>query len=396
MNNYAYITLLSNDDYIPGVILLKATLDAVGTKYPLIVLLPNRLSDVSMELLKSIGVETRPIDKIYMPKQIYEHNKSINPRQAEIWKDTLSKFVAWTFEEYDKIILIDCDILVLKNLDDLFEKPHLTAALDGEYFNLWPNFPHFNTGLVVIKPNKDDFKSFLKFAEDLDPSTVKDDNRQPYPIADQELLNLYYKDWVNKPELHLGKYYNIFAPHMFASHFDDVINNAYFVHFTGVKPWQIEQDTKRSPLLSAELSKYRDYKTYAYAAAIIDTVIDSLNTGSEAKFGIDLPETKLRMINLLLNRFQNIDAAIEVAETISEHVDMKILYDMKKAYDNKQKVLDLLASYYDNNATSGIPSLRVYALMANIEKRPITEMYDMLLDVLKQAEDGAIKAIKMD
>lgn len=84
MNNYAYITLLSNDNYIPGVILLKATLDAVGTKYPLIVLLPNRLSDVSMELLKSIGVETRSIDKIYMPKQIYEHNKSINPRQAEI------------------------------------------------------------------------------------------------------------------------------------------------------------------------------------------------------------------------------------------------------------------------------------------------------------------------
>lgn len=236
----------------------------------------------------------------------------------------------------------------------------------------------------------------MKFAEDLDPSAPKDDQGQPYPIADQELLNLYYKDWINKPELHLNKYYNVFAPHMFASHFDEVINNSYFIHFTGVKPWQIANDTKQSPLLSAELSEYRDYKTYAYAAAIIDTVIDALNTGSEVKFGIDLPETRLRMANLLLNRFQNVKAALEIAETISDQVDRKILYDIKRAYDNKQKVLDLLASYYSNNATSGIPSLRVYALIANIEKKPITEMYSIILDVLKQAEDGAIKAIEMN
>lgn len=62
MNNYAYITLLSNDNYVPGVVLLKATLDAVNTKYPLIVLLPNKLSDASMKLLNDIGVETKPID----------------------------------------------------------------------------------------------------------------------------------------------------------------------------------------------------------------------------------------------------------------------------------------------------------------------------------------------
>lgn len=396
MNNYAYITLLSNDNYVPGVVLLKATLDAVNTKYPLIVLLPNKLSDASMDVLNKLGVETRVIDKIYMPEQIYEHNKQTNPRQAEIWKDTLSKFVTWTFEEFDKIILIDCDVLILRNLDDLFEKPHLTAALDGEYFNLWPTFPHFNTGLVVIKPNKEDFNAFLKFAEDLDPATVKDDNGQPYPIADQELLNLYYKDWVNKPELHLNKYYDIFAPHMFASHFDDVIENAYFVHFTGIKPWQITEDTKTSPLLLCEALNYRDYKTYAYAAAIIEITIEALTANKNVEFGIDDPYTKLHMVNLLVNRFQNIDAAVEIARTIPEYVEMKVLSDLKKAKDNKQKVLDLLAAYYSNNATSGIASLHVYGLIANIEKAPLTDTYITILDILKNAEEGAVKSIEMD
>ena len=41
----------------------------------------------------------------------------------------------------------------MKNLDHLFDKPHLTAAIDGEYFNLWPDWVHFNGGCMVIEPS---------------------------------------------------------------------------------------------------------------------------------------------------------------------------------------------------------------------------------------------------
>jgi alpha-N-acetylglucosamine transferase len=54
--------------------------------------------------------------------------------------------------------------MFLKNTDKLFEKPHMTAALDGEYFGLWQGWPHFNSGFLVIKPSHELFEDILNFA----------------------------------------------------------------------------------------------------------------------------------------------------------------------------------------------------------------------------------------
>jgi len=62
--------------------------------------------------------------------------------------------------------------------------------------------------------------------------------REKECIADQEILNHYYKDWVNKPELHLNKYYDIFAPYIQEEQIEDIDKNCYFIHFVGRKPWR--------------------------------------------------------------------------------------------------------------------------------------------------------------
>jgi hypothetical protein len=51
------------------------------------------------------------------------------------------------------------------------------------------------------------------------------------------MLNLYFKDWINKPELHLSKYYNVFGPYIQEDQIGDLSTNCYFVHFIGRKPW---------------------------------------------------------------------------------------------------------------------------------------------------------------
>ena len=55
--------------------------------------------------------------------------------------------------------------MVMKNLDHLFEYPHLTSALDGEYFNLWPGWDHFNSGILVIEPNIEEYNRIIDFIE---------------------------------------------------------------------------------------------------------------------------------------------------------------------------------------------------------------------------------------
>jgi alpha-N-acetylglucosamine transferase len=87
-----------------------------------------------------------------------DYNNKINPLFSRNWALTLSKFEIFNLTQFDKIIYLDADIMMLKNIDHLFEYPHLTSALDGEYFNIWPDKPHFNAGILVIEPNSDEYK----------------------------------------------------------------------------------------------------------------------------------------------------------------------------------------------------------------------------------------------
>jgi hypothetical protein len=52
MNNYSYITLLSDDSYIFGVILLQESMKKVNTKYPLEVLVTPNVSRAVLVMLE--------------------------------------------------------------------------------------------------------------------------------------------------------------------------------------------------------------------------------------------------------------------------------------------------------------------------------------------------------
>lgn len=237
--NYAYITLLSSDDFLTGVKLVKYSLNAVGSEYPLICMVTESVSDATIEQLELYDIVVERVSTIPMPDDLMRHNTSVNPGQAAIWKDTFTKYHMFHFTDYSKLIFVDADIYFMKNTDHLFECPHMTAALDGEGFDIWPVWPHFNSGFVVIEPNNDLFHSLVEFVNRIDVTKCTG------LIADQEVLNYYYNDWPLRKKLHLDKYHNVFSPYLTAeyTHVDtetkqDLIDNAVFFHFIGKKPWQ--------------------------------------------------------------------------------------------------------------------------------------------------------------
>ena len=237
MKKYSYVTLLTNNSYIPGVVLLKESLRRVRSKYPLLCLITEDVDQKGKELLTNLKINFRKIDKIKTPDNIMQHNLKVSKERALHWKDVLTKFNIFNLIEFDKIIFLDADLLIWKNVDHCFDMPHMTAALDGEYSNLWPLFPHFNAGFIVIEPNVDLFKDICLFANNLDTDKVKNFAGKDYVIADQEILNLYYKDWKDEKEKHLDKYYNVFPPHCPRDCEQDLLDNGYFFHFVGMKPW---------------------------------------------------------------------------------------------------------------------------------------------------------------
>lgn len=239
MNNYAYVTLLTdNPSYINGVLLLRESLARVKSKYPLYVCITNDVSDQIKDMLKQAEVKTIILDKLETPSNIYEHNKKADPMRADIWKYTLTKFGIFSLTQFDKIIYCDSDLMFYKNVDHCFEMPHMTAALDGEYFNLWPNWSHFNSGFVIIKPDEKLKDTLFEFTKNLSNKQIETYRGGNKIIADQDILNMYYNDWPEQKELHLDKWYNVFNVHTHHTDCDNIINNAYFVHFVGSKPWE--------------------------------------------------------------------------------------------------------------------------------------------------------------
>ena len=43
----------------------------------------------------------------------------------------------------------------------------MTAAVDGEYFNIWPEWTHFNAGCLVVEPKEEEYNKILEFARGL-------------------------------------------------------------------------------------------------------------------------------------------------------------------------------------------------------------------------------------
>lgn len=182
--NYAYVTFLTSESYYSGVILLKASLEKVNSKYPLYCAITEDISMQTQQNLSSQDINIIKVQKTETPEYLFDFNKQIDERMANTWKHCLTKFQAFKFTQFDKVILLDCDLMLLKNVDDCFEKPHMTASQDGEYFGLWQGWTHFNSGFIVIQPEENEYNALIDFANNIDVSNVTDAYGRHYVIAD--------------------------------------------------------------------------------------------------------------------------------------------------------------------------------------------------------------------
>lgn len=332
MNNYRYITLLSDDSYIFGVILLQESLKKVNTQYPLEVLVTPNVSKPVLNILEQLNLTYYITDAIEKPEFV-NYNKRIQPRFTKTWALCLTKLKIFGMTQFDKIIFLDSDIMVLKNLDNLFECPHMTSALDGEYFNLWPDDPHFNSGILVISPSEEEYKNLTDYITNF--SFEAWDRMQC--IADQELLNIYYSDWKDKEECHLNKYYDVFAPYIQEEQIEDIDKNCYFIHFIGRKPWRaFFKDSKET---------YTE-KYYMDASRMIQNKVNTLNWDKARD------EIIITVYGICKNEITNIERYIEsfgqadylcLLDTGSTDGTWEYLQDAQKTHPNliiDQKIID--------------------------------------------------------
>lgn len=215
----AYATILhSAEFYVCGAIAVAQSIRLTGSKRDLVILVDATISAEHRRGLKMAGWKLKQIERIRNPKAEREAYNEWN----------YSKFRLWQLTDYDKIIFIDADLLILRNIDFLFSMPEITATGN--------NATLFNSGVMVIEPSNCTFQLLMDHINDI----------ESYNGGDQGYLNEIFTWWHRMPK-HMN-----FLKHFWSGDADEKELKTYLfgadppvlyvLHYLGLKPWLCFRD----------------------------------------------------------------------------------------------------------------------------------------------------------
>lgn len=169
----AYVTLLVTDSYAPGALVLAQRLRELGTTRDIAVMVTANVSTATRKDLKLVFDRIIDIDK--MDSGQADNLALLGRPELGV---TFSKLQLWQLD-YDKVVFLDADVLPMRLVDELFDRPEFSAAPDAG----WPDC--FNSGVFVAVPNKDTYRQLCDLAA----------SKGSFDGGDQGLLNTYFSSW---------------------------------------------------------------------------------------------------------------------------------------------------------------------------------------------------------
>lgn len=200
MKTRTYGVFLIGDSYLPGVIALKKSIDLVGSRFPLTAFC-SECSSEAKESMKKEGILVVEVDALVPPTLIFEKNqRDGRPR----WNSTFSKLGVLRMDQFEKIVLLDADMMILRNVDTLFDCPHMSAVVAGK--GIHKEWVDLNSGLMVLTPSGSTYDKAIEIMQRMDKDALK----SYIGFGDQDVFKLLYPDWKQNSILHLDETYNVF------------------------------------------------------------------------------------------------------------------------------------------------------------------------------------------
>lgn len=238
MKNKAYITYIATDDYLVGVLTLYESLLRTKTPYPFYCLVTERVSPETVAQLSSYGVKIIHSPVIELPQNLIDYNTKFCHKNQEVLENYFQKLIIFGLEKFEKLVYLDTDMILLKNIDDLFEKPHMAGAVD----NIEDDYLFINGGLIVIEPSKELYRNFIKkIEESKEEEFYEGANRHHRCFWDTDFYNFYYPEWGMEINQVIDIRYNSFVTAF--KHYKGVFTDEVkLIHLTGKKPWLMTID----------------------------------------------------------------------------------------------------------------------------------------------------------
>lgn len=269
-----WTTLITNTAYLSGLLTLDASLKHHGSKYPLVALYTETFPQEGIDALDRRNIPMKKIPYL-LPKT---HKDFTNdPRFYDCW----SKLTPFSLVEYERVVQLDSDMLVLQNMDELMDipldgreaegkgsrvfaashaclcnplkKPHYppdwvpgncaftqqhatpeAAQREGAPSNLGITMP--NGGLQVVIPSPAVYNTIL--------SALGDSKTASYEFSDQSLLgDIFHGRWVALPYI-----YNALKTLRWEGVHDEIwrddrVKNVHYI--LSPKPWDESAEDRR-------------------------------------------------------------------------------------------------------------------------------------------------------
>lgn len=220
--------------YLKGVLALARSLQRSGCSYPLVVFVTSDVGKSERALIESAGSFVKQVEGVRVPEPVRRLN---DVGGFSHWNTSFTKLRVLSEVEFEKIVLLDSDMLIVRNIDRLFDRPHLSACVAGRAAN--PSWRDLNSGCLVIEPEEGLCERVVRTLDSLDGEILAGYQG----IGDQDLLHLAFPDWPDMDELHLSEEYNLLSDNAARYAREGVLAGGFaaIVHFAfKPKPWNMD------------------------------------------------------------------------------------------------------------------------------------------------------------
>ncbi|MCI5074929.1 glycosyltransferase [Oricola sp.] len=251
----AYVTLVTNHDYADAAIALIRSLVLTGTSADIVVMHTGAVEAADLEPLKALGARCVEAGLLDTSAEFNaRHQRDRLHADAPFTKgnkpafhtplDNFAKLRLWELEEYDNIVFLDADTIVIRNIDRLFGYPEFSAA--PNVYESLADFHRLNSGVFAAKPSKQTFAAMMRRLDGPDARFWR--------RTDQTFLQEFFPDWHGLPV------------------FDNMLQYVWFnmpdlwewtsvrvIHYQYEKPWQA--DHPKRDRLQPLIDLWQAYRT---------------------------------------------------------------------------------------------------------------------------------------
>lgn len=257
-----WATLITSSNYLPGVLTLNYSLKKCKSQYPLIALYTDKLDEASLQRLHEDNIPTLEIESL-LPAAT--PNLLLDKRFMDTW----SKLSFFRLTQFQRIVQLDSDMLVLQNIDELMSLPlggnkfasthacvcnplrfsHYPETWNAASCVFTQDKPHdtrilgphsseglskCNSGILIVEPSLDLFDQIMCKLEDAKATKA-------YIFPDQDLLaDVFYKNWLSISYVYnCLKTFKSCHPQLWDL---SKIKNLHFI--LSPKPWDVDRSYK--------------------------------------------------------------------------------------------------------------------------------------------------------